>query len=357
MRLLVCAGGSGGHIYPALAVVRAAQRKGVLEEAGWVGRPTGLEKEIVLKEREIRYFPVPAQGLARRQPWRWPGALALALASVPRALGIVNDFYPDVVVGFGGYLTLGPLVAAKLAGLPVALHEQNGKLGLANTLLARLADRVFLSFSETVGVPRGAKVTVTGNPVREEVLNAQGPLGQELLVVGGSHGSKALIEALVRNAPVLATIPGLKARVVVGRAAAAQEVEQRLRRAGLACQVMDYAQDMGAVLKAARLVLARAGATTVAELACAGRPAVLVPWRQAAGGHQQANARAFAGTGAGVLLSEDDLGKDAFPKVLRSLWGDEERLKAMAGAARRWARSDAADRVVEALFDLVKEKR
>lgn len=360
MRVLVAGGGSGGHVYPGLAVLEELREQGALEEAGWVGTPSGIEAEILRGYPWITFFPLPCRGLDRRRPWTWPQFLASTLASLSRALSIVRSFRPTVVLGMGGYPSFAPVLAAALLRIPRALHEQNASLGLANRALLPFASRLFLSFPHTAGLPAWIrKVEVTGLPVRKGFLNGSWPVDrgqeQELVVVGGSQGSRALIEAALRAAPALAGLPGLRLRLLVGRAADPDQVEAALRAAGLAQpRVERYTERMPEVLGRARLVLARAGASTVAELAATGRPAILVPWKAAAGGHQAANARALASAGGCVLLPEGELRKADLGELVAKLWEDEERLRRMALAARRLARPDAARRLAEALLELGK---
>lgn len=359
MRVLIAAGGSAGHVNPGLAVLEELRDMGALEAAGWVGTPHGIETHILARHPWITFFPLPCRGLDRRRPWTWPGFLVSTLASLPRALAILRRFQPDTVLGMGGYPSFPPVLAAFLLGIPRAIHEQNAALGLTNRLLLPLVSRAFLSSPSTLGAPRTGKVLVTGNPVRRQFLQSGLTGGQEeLMVVGGSQGSRALVEATLRAAPALARLPGLRLRLLVGRAADPREVEARLKKAGLfQVRVERYTDRMPEALARARLVLARAGASTVAELAAAGRPAILVPWPAAAGGHQEANAKALAASGGCVLLREQELTRLDLGELIARLWRDERRLREMGMAARRAARPEAARTVAEALLELGKGGR
>ena len=357
MRVLVAGGGSGGHVYPGLAVLEELRDMEAIEGAGWVGTPAGIEAEILKGYPWITFFPLPCRGLDRRRPWTWPAFFAATVASLPRALAILRSFRPTVVLGMGGYPSFAPVLAAAVLGIPRAIHEQNAALGLANRVLIPFVSRIFLSFAGTAGVPRWAKkVEVTGLPVRRGFRDQAREVGtHELLVFGGSQGSRPLVEATLRAAPALARLPGLRLRLLVGRAADPAEVEARLKEAGLfRVQVERYTDRMPEALARARLVLARAGASTVAELAATGRPAILVSWQAAAGGHQVANARALAAAGGCVLLEERDLLKADLGELVANLWRDETRLRRMATAAQRAARPDAARKLAEGLLALGK---
>ena len=359
MRVLVAAGGSGGHVYPALAVLEELQRMGELSAAAWVGTEKGIERKILSRLPWIDFYPLPCRGLQRSRPWSWPGSLWANLFSLVRAVKVLHKFHPDVVLGMGGYPALAPLLAAALLHIPRAIHEQNAYMGLANRLLALLADRVFLSFPKTGGVPVRKKVLVTGNPVRREFLTqGTGPKAQELLIVGGSQGSRTLVEATLRAAKALAQLGGLRIRMQVGNAADPDWVKRRLEEAGLSdARVEKYVDRMAEALAQARLVIARAGATTVAELAATGRPSILVPWAGAAGDHQSGNAQALAKEGGCVLVPERKLKEMDLGKLILKLWMDEEKLCRMARAVRRVARPEAAKTVAQELLALAKGSR
>lgn len=353
MRVLVAAGGTGGHIYPAVAILEEMRSRGALSDTGWIGDPARLEGKVARSYPWIEFLPLSSRGIDRRRPWTWPASLLRSARSLLRAMAIVRRFRPDVVLGTGGHAAFAPMAAAWLLGIPTVIQEQNATMGLANRALAHGVDLVLLSFPRTNGAPRCAKVRVTGNPVRRDVVTLSPELGDELLVVGGSLGSRDLVRAMVRAAPDLAGAPGLRMRLVVGRAAPVDEVRESLVQAGIPAEVVSYVEPFADALSRARLVVARAGATMVAEVAAAGRPAVLVPWSGAAGRHQDDNARALAERG-GCLVAEEasDLGP-----LVRELWANERRLRDIADAARASAQPDAAYRAAEAIIVLVEEKR
>jgi UDP-N-acetylglucosamine:LPS N-acetylglucosamine transferase len=217
MRVLVAAGGSGGHVFPALAVLEELYREGG-HCLGWIGAPKGLEARVAASRSWIEFFPLNSRGLPRKRPWAWPGAVFQDLRALAQAKRIIREFQPDVVLAMGGYPSVAPVLAAKALGIPVALHEQNAVMGLANRFLARFSDLVLLAFPHTQGCPRGARVRVTGTPVRRAITAIPESLGEKFLVLGGSLGSKTLVEAVVAMAPKLATIRDFRVHLVVGRA-------------------------------------------------------------------------------------------------------------------------------------------
>jgi UDP-N-acetylglucosamine--N-acetylmuramyl-(pentapeptide) pyrophosphoryl-undecaprenol N-acetylglucosamine transferase len=354
MRVLVAAGGSGGHVFPALAVLEELYREG-RHCLGWIGAPKGLEARVAASRSWIEFFPLNSRGLPRKRPWAWPGAVFQDLRALAQAKRIIREFQPDVVLAMGGYPSVAPVLAAKALGIPVALHEQNAVMGLANCFLARFSDLVLLAFPHTQGCPRGARVRVTGTPVRRAITAIPESLGEKFLVLGGSLGSKTLVEAVVAMAPKLATIRDFRVHLVVGRAGDPKELAQRLRAKGIYVEAQAFTERVEELLAQARLVLARAGGSTVAELACAGRPAILVPWEGAAHGHQLKNAEYVSKEGGFLLVRERELFSSGLAGLVEELWADGKKLQGLSAAVRAQARPDAAREVVKALKDLGKE--
>lgn len=355
MRVLVAAGGSGGHVFPALAVLEELHREGA-HTLAWVGHPLGLEARLVKDRPWITFFSLLTQGLPRNRPWLWPGALLQNGRALGRARRLIEEFRPHVVLAMGGYPSVAPVLAAKTLGVPVAIHEQNAVMGLANRFLAHFADLVLLAFPVTEGCPKKAKTMVTGTPVRKELTALPPSLGQELLVLGGSLGSRRLVELVLALGPKLSRLPSFRVRMVVGRAGDPAELMRRLKEQGVPAEAYAFTERVEELLARARLVLARAGGSTVAELACAGRPAILVPWEDAAGGHQRKNAEFLARAGGFFFVSEKELQPARLAEFIDKLWTDEDRLRRLGEAMRAQARPDAARRVVEALKLLGKER-
>lgn len=356
MRVLVAAGGSGGHVFPALAALEELRALAEVRVA-WVGNPRGIEGRIAKSRPWIEFLPLVTQGLPRRRPWIWPTALLRQAKAWPKATRLIREFQPDVVLAMGGYPCVAPVLAAKRLGIPVALHEQNAIMGLANRFLAHFADLVLLSFPNTEGAPKKARVLVTGTPVRPGITRIPPRLGQEFLVLGGSLGSKRLSAAVLAAAPKLAEIKGLRVRILLGRAGDPEELTNRLWEAGVPGEAQAFTEQVEEVLAKARVVLARAGGSTLAELSCAGRPGILVPWEAAAHAHQLRNAQYAKKAGGFLLLRERDLARVDLGAFLAQLWSDDEKLQKLSAAARAWARPDAARAVAQALAALGKARQ
>ncbi len=354
--IVLAAGGTAGHLFPAEALASELTRRG-RRVAVMTDQRSAAQARESFDGREL--FVLRGAGLAGRGPLRAAvGAAALGMGFV-QARGLLGPLGASAVVGFGGYPAVAPVLAARLLRRrPVlVLHEQNAVLGRANRLLARFADRLALSFQETQAVPGGIMARVTGDPVRPAIQALAGrpyaPPGASagtvrLLVLGGSLGARVLSDLLP---PALATLPAdLCERLRVAQQCRAEDLE-RVRVAyaalGIEAELSAFFPDIAERLAQAHLVVARAGAGTVAELACAGRPALLVPLPGAIDDHQRWNARALGAE----LAEQAGLTAEALGTRLASLLAAPDRLSALAHEAARRARPDAAS----LLADLVEE--
>jgi UDP-N-acetylglucosamine--N-acetylmuramyl-(pentapeptide) pyrophosphoryl-undecaprenol N-acetylglucosamine transferase len=351
--VIVMAGGTGGHVFPALAV--AAR----LADAGcrvlWMGSRAGMEAQLVPRHGYemawVDFAGVRGKGLATK--FFLPLRLLLAFW---QAFMIMLREKPAAVVGFGGYISFPGGMMAVLAGARLVLHEQNAVAGMANRVLALVADRVLTAFPDVLP---GA--TRTGNPVRAEILALPAPAERygartgalAVLVVGGSLGAQALNEVMPK---AVARIPApLRPRV---RHQSGQGREQALAAAyaglGVEATVSEFIDDMAAAYAEADLVICRAGATTVAEVACAGVAALFVPFPHAVDDHQTANARSLADHGAALLIAQTELTSERLGDLIAGLARADCRV--IAEKAREWARPDATDVVARACLDFVERR-
>jgi len=372
MRILVAGGGTGGHVYPAIAVIEALRRSGSDVCVGYVGTRTGIERRVVGQLRGVPYFPVCARGMERGRP------VSVLLAAAALALGLLQvlwvfvRFRPRVVLGMGGYASAASVLLGVIAGwvFPVrtVIHEQNAVPGLTNRLLGRLVDTVLVSFQETVDrFARARRVVVTGNPVRAALLKARrrpetyhafglDETKRTVLVFGGSRGSLALVSATVRAATTWRNEQHLQLLLITGERVDAARLRRALARAGVHnVAVTDYVERMEDAFAVADLVVSRAGATTVAELAICGKPAVLVPWRGAAEDHQMANAELLRDAEACEVAEESSLQRGGLASMVEQVVGDERRLSVMAQRARALGVRNAAFRVLGELTMLAGE--
>lgn len=352
IRIMLTTGGTGGHIFPALAVAERLRREGA--DLLFVGSEYGSEAKLA-RQAGLDFRGLPVRGVLGRG-LRSVGAACGLGRAVWLARGLVKAFRPDAVVGFGAYASFPSLMAAKLAGIPIAVHEQNAMPGVTNRLLAKLARRVFLSLPDVTGAFDPRKIVITGNPVRESIVEAgrspaEHPGTRRLLVMGGSQGARAI------NSVILASVERLvKAGIEIRHQTGSFDIERVLagyRAHGLdASGVTPFIDDVAAAYRWADLVLCRAGATSVAELAVAGKPAVLIPFPYATHDHQTYNAKVMVDQGAAMLVAEKDLSHLDAAGMLINLLHEPATLRAMAQMARTCARPDAAARVAEGVLAL-----
>ena len=345
--VLVAAGGTGGHLFPGLAVADELRRRDTARRVLFVGTPRGLESRLVpgagYPLALLPILPLNGVGLVRLLK----GLLALPWALLKAAALVLRE-RPAAVLGVGGYAG-GPLVlVAALLGVRAVILEPNARPGFTNRVLRPFVRQAACAWSEAEAY-FGRKGVLTGNPVRAEfaALPAAAPAaGTSLLVFGGSQGSRVLNQAVVAALPSLPA--GLRLVHQTGPAMLA-EVRAAYAAAGRADEVEPFLDDMPRRFAQAGLVLCRSGATTCAELAVAGRPAVLVPFAAAADDHQRVNARALEAAGGAVVIEERELSGPRLAAVLGELLERPERLREMAEATRRLGRPDAAARVADLL--------
>lgn len=352
-RILVTTGGTGGHIFPALAVVEEVRRKNPAAKALFVGSDYGPERDMAARAG-VDFAALPARGFLGRGLRAVP-ALWRLVRSVAGAVSILRDFKPQVVVGFGGYAGVAPVVAARMVGVPCALHEQNSVPGAANRMLARLVRRVFISFSAAAPWFDAAKTVLTGNPVREEIARAATmlPEPQRVFVFGGSQGSRAI------NRAVVGALPVFRQQGVVLHHQTGQddydEVRDAYEAAGMlnseaGCVVEPFIHDMADAYGRATLVICRSGASSVAELAVAARGAIFVPFPHATHDHQRKNAEAAVEAGGARLIDEVALTPAHLAQVVAECLPNA---LAMGDAMAQTAHARAAAHLVEELTALV----
>lgn len=359
MRVLIAGGGTGGHLFPGVAIAEEVRAREPDAAVRFVGTERGIEARV-LPELGWELALIQVSGL------KTVGAMGAVkgMLKLPRALWqarrIVKSFRPDVVIGVGGYAS-GPVVLmARLRGVATAICEQNSIPGLTNKILGRVVRRVFLSFEESRRFFKARKVELTGNPVRRDLaarllaasaevdaaaaLDEERPIG--VLVSGGSLGAVAVNDLASQALIALARERRLS---IVHQTGTADEAKIRARyaEAGVAAEVRAFIKDMASEYQKAELIVCRAGATTVAELAIAGKPAVFIPYPFAADNHQEINAREMAEAGAAASYKQSELTPEKLAAALAPLLDDPARRAAMGTAMRKLARPGAAGAVVD----------
>ncbi len=357
---VIAAGGTGGHLFPAEALAEKLMLQGA-HVVLMTDTRSKAETSPVFRKSEC--FVIPGAGIAGRGLIRAGSGILQIFRGLITSRLILGRIAPRAVIGFGGYPSVAPVLAACIMRQRplIVLHDQNAVLGRANRALAKCADRLALSFSEVAGVPRGAATCVTGNPVRSTIAARRSarysiPAGRvRLLVLGGSLGARVLA-TLVPDA--LSKLPQeMRQHVDLAMqcpAGLTEGVQRRLVEIGVRGDVTPFFQDVDARLESAHLVVARAGGSTVAEIAVIGRPALFVPL--AINPDQCANADVLVRAGGAVRLDEVGLTADRLARELQNLLTDRERLQKMAAAAATCGIADGADRLAALVLDVVSER-
>ncbi|MBP0946350.1 undecaprenyldiphospho-muramoylpentapeptide beta-N-acetylglucosaminyltransferase [Pseudomonas alliivorans] len=350
--VLIMAGGTGGHVFPALACAREFQSRGY--KVHWLGTPRGIENELV-PQAGLTLHLINVTGLRGKGRLSLLKAPLMLLKALMQARKVVRELKPVCVVGFGGYVTGPGGLAAKLAGVPLIIHEQNAVAGTANRSLASFASRVCEAFPNTFAASK--KRRTTGNPVRVELFletPRQALAGRKarLLVLGGSLGAEPLNKLLPE---ALAQLPE-EIRPEVFHQAGKNHDEitaERYRNAGVEAQVAPFIQNMAQAYSWADLVVCRAGALTISELAAAGLPSLLIPLPHAIDDHQSRNADYLAREGAAFVMPQATTGVAEMAARLKEVLMQPEQLNSMARTARRLAKPDATNTVVDVCVEVV----
>lgn len=369
MKLVLSGGGTGGHIYPALAVGREWMKMSAENDVLYIGTQRGLESQIVPKAG-FSFETIEIQGFKRSLSLHNVQTIRLFFRSLRKAQRLLQEFRPDVVLGTGGYVSGPVLVAAHRLKIPVAIHEQNVVPGLTNRFLSRYASLIAVSFPGSERYFPPSKTKLLGNPRASEVAQAdpqkgwqrlsRPPGSQLVLVVGGSRGAEAINAAFLDMIPHLSTFPDVYFVYVSGQVhyeRILQQVERHLARCPdvrRQLTVLPFLDEMPEVLAASTLVISRAGATMLSELTALGRASILIPSPHVTNNHQEKNASWLASSGAAIMIREQDLSGPRLFTEMKQLLENPRRLSEMAQAARRLGRPDACHELCQALAHLVR---
>lgn len=352
LRLLITGGGTGGHLFPAIAAAQALRTKHPGSEVLFIGTRRKIDTTS-LDSYGFASCSIYSYGLKGKNIVELIKALAIIPVSIIQAALHIVKFKPDVALGVGGYVTGPVMLAAKLLRVPTIIHEQNSIPGLANRKLGRLVDYICLSLPGSERFFSGNKTQLTGNPVRENILelahSSEKQLGRiTLLVLGGSQGANAL-NRMVTEAFCEYGTEELKDISIIHQTGAndARWVQEKYEKAGVSAKVSSFFTDMSKVYKEADLLVSRAGATTLTELAVLGIPAILIPYSHAADNHQEKNGDYYTEGGGAVMYSENEIDGKTLSGILKSLCGNPDRLKMMGEAMRALAMPQAAQDIVD----------
>jgi UDP-N-acetylglucosamine--N-acetylmuramyl-(pentapeptide) pyrophosphoryl-undecaprenol N-acetylglucosamine transferase len=355
MRVMIAGGGTGGHVYPGIALAREFQRQASGTEILFVGTEKGLEARLLPREG-FRLDTIRVRGLVGKG---WMGGL-LALLRLPLAFWdaarLLLSFGPDLVIGSGGYASGPVILTAWVMRKRIVILETNLAPGLTNRFLAPLADLVALAWEGSKTYLDGRKIRLFGCPIRRELITAASPLSpssrKTIVLLGGSQGAHAL------NGAMLVAVDHFgffKDEIEIIHQTGREDFEgvrEAYAKRGVRARVEPFIQDMKEVYQQATLLISRAGATTLAEITACGKPAILIPFPYAAGGHQEQNARALETAGAALVIRQDDLSGPFLAQLILDLLMDPIRLERMSKASRQLGRPDAAEKIVETCLEL-----
>lgn len=355
IRVIVAGGGTGGHLFPGLAVAREIMKRHKKARILFVTGKRKMESEIIMLSG-FEQTAISVEGLKGKG---WKGGMALLKLpwSFLRCLAIMHRFQPHLVFGVGGY-TSGPVcLSAKVLGIPSAVHEQNSYPGVTNRLLGRIVDRIFISFEDSrEHFCRGA-LYCTGNPIREQFLQerpwSRKDGGFTLLVIGGSQGARAINDALV---DALAILKDRHRALRVIHQTGVSDHERILaayRERGLQGEVSAFIRDMAGAYEQADLVVSRAGAGAIFELAALRKPSILIPYPFAANNHQETNAKVLVKAGGAEMMAQDSLSGRTLADAVMKYMDDPDAIKAMGEAAATVARPQAASEITNLLLEMV----
>lgn len=364
MKLVIAGGGTGGHLFPALALAEEFKRRDPEVEIVFIGAHGGLEEKVVPRYGyPLRLLSV--EGIKRKKGLKRIAALLKALRSTIKAVWILRSLRPDGVIGSGAYSSAPVVFAARLLRIKTAILEQNALPGLTNRVSGRVVNRVYIAFEEAARYFPRARTLITGNPIRKEILSRVGEVGTggaasdgaakkfKILVFGGSQGATAINAAFLDAAEYLTDIwNGLKVIHQSGDQGY-DAVADSYRRKQLKVEVHKFIDDMAGAYSGADLVVCRAGATSIAEITAFGLASILVPYPFASDNHQEVNARCLQDIGAAVMIRQDKLTGKTLADAIRRFYENAAELKTVSASAKALGRPGAAEMIADDFVELL----
>jgi UDP-N-acetylglucosamine--N-acetylmuramyl-(pentapeptide) pyrophosphoryl-undecaprenol N-acetylglucosamine transferase len=357
MRIVITGGGTGGHVFPAIAVADELRSREPSATILYVGTKGGIE-ERAAASAGLDFRPISAAGWARISAYRKPLAALKLLFGFAQAFGALARYKPDVVLGTGGYVSVPVVAAAVVLRIPTVIHEQNRYPGLANRILSRFVQHVATTYKDDTGSFPAEKCVLSGMPLRKDILEQTGmhvspahfgldPSKCTVFLLGGSQGAHSLNLAMVDAMNVL-DADRYQVLFMTGKTDL-EMVGERIKQSAVQAYVAPFFDDIAKAYAASDLVICRAGAGTLAELTAFGLPAILVPYPYAAGGHQEANSMVMVEAGAAKMVLDSDLDGAKLAGLIQELAGDRNLLESMRSKSRSLARPHAARDIVDML--------
>ncbi|MBI5237173.1 MAG: undecaprenyldiphospho-muramoylpentapeptide beta-N-acetylglucosaminyltransferase [Deltaproteobacteria bacterium] len=362
MKLVMAGGGTGGHLFPALALAEEFKKRDRDTEIIFIGGKGGLEERIVPRYGyPLRVLNV--EGIKRRKGFERIRALAKAAKSTVDAIGILRSIRPDGVIGSGSYSSAPVVLAAKILGMKTAILEQNALPGLTNRVLGKVVDRIYIAFEEARVFFPGGRTILTGNPIRKDIMERFRDTFVErnekfsILVFGGSQGATAINTAFLDAIEYLTDIwSGLRVVHQTGEEGY-EAVKAAYRRKDLKVELFKFIDDMAGAYNSADLVVCRAGATSIAEITALGLASILIPYPFAADDHQTVNARCLSEHGASVMIRQDKLTGSALADTIRKLYKNPRELKEIRERVKMFGKPMASEMITDNFLKILNKGR
>ncbi|GKQ42849.1 UDP-N-acetylglucosamine--N-acetylmuramyl-(pentapeptide) pyrophosphoryl-undecaprenol N-acetylglucosamine transferase [Companilactobacillus sp. RD055328] len=363
MRVIVSGGGTGGHIYPAIALINQLKERNLLDDVLYVGTKSGLESRIV-KDLNIPFTTVEIQGFKRKLSLDNIKTVNLFFSSISKSKKIIKEFKPDIVIGTGGYVSSAVVYAAHKMKVPTIIHEQNSIAGVTNKFLGHFVDKIAISFAEVATeFPEKSKLILTGNPRAQEVIKIKPnerlsefnlvPHKPTVLIFGGSRGARPLNSAVVDSISSF-NEANYQVLFVTGKIHYDNVIKQISAKKNPNVSVVPYVDEMPEILPDVSLIVGRSGATSIAEITALGIPAIFIPSPYVTHDHQTKNAEILEKVGAASVIKESDLTKESLLESINNIMGNAEVYKNMEEESKELGIPNAADLLIDEMLKLVK---
>ena len=360
MKVVITAGGTGGHIFPALALISKLKEKDKNVEILYIGTTNRMEKDIIPKE-EIPYIGIEMKGLNRKNIFKNIDVMKTYLKAVSKAKAELTKFKPDIVIGFGGYISAPVIYAAHKLKIKTIIHEQNSIPGVSNKFLSRYVDKVLVSFKESIKDFPNDKTVYTGNPRSEQIKDIEKidktTLGFKkdkalIIIVMGSLGSLTMTKKLKETLPLFKN-KDYQVLLITGKDYYDEYKDIKLSSN---VKIVPFYNNLIGLMKDADLIVTRSGASTIAEITSIGLPAIMVPSPYVTNNHQYVNAKSLEDDGACIILKEEDFDKNSLVDLLDKTINDKKKLNSMRSALLKRGVTDSATRIYEEIIKLVRDE-
>jgi UDP-N-acetylglucosamine--N-acetylmuramyl-(pentapeptide) pyrophosphoryl-undecaprenol N-acetylglucosamine transferase len=357
MKIIIAGGGTGGHLFPGIAIAEEFLRRDQTSSILFVGTGKGLEQRV-LGNMGFNLHALDIEGIKGRGVTKILGALLKIPGSLVESCRLIRQFRPDIVIGVGGYASGPAVITASFMGIKTAIAEQNALPGITNRILGRIVDRVFLTFAESKKWFPEKKTITSGNPVRTAFLSGmQGPEKRTgrftLLIFGGSQGARGINTAAIDSLPHLAKIKDKLKIIHQTGSADADSLAAHYRSHAMDADVLPFIMDMAGAFRSADLIICRAGATSIAEITASGKAAILIPFPHAVNDHQTKNAEALIAAGAAVMIPEKDISGKILAETIENFFLHPELIREMEARSASLGNVRAAADIVNACMELI----